>query len=109
MPEHVHLLLTPADDITVSKLFEGLKRETSLALNQFLRRSGRLWLAGGGHDRNIVSREHYTEKVEYIHTNPVSRGLADVSFVYKHSSAAAYEGVEYSGPEITFLATDHRW
>ncbi len=105
MPDHVHLLLTPAQDQTVDKILEGLKKRTSLKINRLLNRTGPVWQPGGGYDRNIDTRDEYREKVAYIHQNPERRNLVD----WQHSSANAYLDMAYNGPEIVFLDDDFKW
>jgi hypothetical protein len=48
---------------------------------------------GGGYDRNIYSLEETREKIEYLHNNPVARGLCDLPQTWKWSSAKEYLGV----------------
>ena len=35
----------------------------------------RFWQDGGGYDRNIRDQDELTRFVEYVHNNPVRRGL----------------------------------
>lgn len=88
MPDHVHLLLWPKDKAyEVSEVLRALKQPVSmraLSLMRFERdpmlprlwnepsQKHRLWQAGGGHDRNLVSRGLLSKTVEYIHDNPVA-------------------------------------
>ena len=37
----------------------------------------RFWQRGGGYDRNLRSPHDVLEKIQYIHANPVYRGLAE--------------------------------
>jgi len=53
----------------------------------------RFWQRGGGYDRNLYTSKEVWEKIEYIHNNPVSRGLVGSPDEYRWSSAADYEGV----------------
>ncbi len=55
------------------------------------------WQRGGGYDRNIVTESELFEKVEYIHQNPVRRGLVKRSTDWPWSSARWYAG-DRSGP-----------
>jgi len=48
----------------------------------------RFWQQGGGYDRNILSRKELWEKIDYIHANPVRRGLCEHPADWKWSSAA---------------------
>jgi len=108
MPEHVHLLVTP-EALTGSKALENLKKRTAAKINRAAGRSGRFWLAGGGYDRNIETASEYKEKLNYIHNNPVARGLVESALGWPHSSAAFYLDGPYSGPAITSLDTDFQW
>jgi putative transposase len=109
MPEHVHLLLTPCEGQTVTSILKPLKRRTSLKLNALLDRPPPFWLAGGGYDRNIDTRDEYAAKVGYIHSNPVARHLVEVSQDWRFSSFCAYADLPYDGPRIAFVDTDFRW
>jgi putative transposase len=107
MPEHVHLLLWPRlPDVPVSTVLSCLKsdiakitlgrwRQTHASILQQLTLddgSVRFWQRGGGHDRNIYSREEFEEKVHYIHNNPVERGLVQRPAEWAWSSARWYDG-----------------
>ena len=110
MPDHVHLLLTPSEDTTITALLSGIKTRSATRANQLLARKGLpFWQQGGGYDRNIHTRDEFIEKREYIHANPVTRGLVERNADWVHSSAAFYDGLAYSGPTITPVDTDFRW
>jgi putative transposase len=106
MPEPVHLLVTPGlPEFTVTRLLRALKRPfASLVLMRWralgagiLERVGdsrgaaHFWQDGGGYDRNIFSREELAEKVAYIHSNPVRRGLVNRPQEWAWSSSRWYE------------------
>jgi putative transposase len=115
MPEHVHLVIWPRD-ITVTKILIGPKRVLAREVIGRRReleapildklRDGRgrphFWLAGGGYDRNIRDEDELREKVDYVHKNPVKRGLVVRPEYYPWSSARWYAG-DRSGP----LQIDH--
>ncbi|MCO6046928.1 transposase [Aeoliella sp. ICT_H6.2] len=115
MPEHVHLLVLPtAPGAKVDKLLFAIKRPLSYRVKQQLRadndplvqrltvrqRPGkttfRFWQEGPGYDRNIRSAEALQGSIEYIHLNPVRRGLVDKAIEYPWSSARWYAA---EGPE----------
>ena len=50
------------------------------------------WQSGGGYDRNITEPTTLMHVIEYIHANPVRRGLAEHPWKWKWSSAAYYMG-----------------
>ncbi len=116
MPEHFHLLLRPAAEQTAATILRRLKapfarrvlarwRELDAPVIPRIRaRSGQLhfWQVGGGYDRNLVSQAEVLEKINYIHANPVRRGLAATPTEYRWSSAAHYAGdSSYRGPVIS--------
>ena len=53
-----------------------------------------LWQSGGGYDRNITSGKTLLQMIDYLHHNPVRRGLVERSCDWRWSSAAHYEGGE---------------
>ena len=106
MPEHIHLLLTSdLPELTVTRLLRALKRPfAAMVLSRWRQRSAAIlervrdnrgashfWQDGGGYDRNIFSVNELSEKVTYIHNNPVSRGLVRCATDWPWSSAAWYE------------------
>jgi putative transposase len=107
MPEHVHLLMWPeVEEHPISRVLHSLKRLFSLEvlarwrelrapiLGQLLTPEGkeRFWQYGGGHDRNIFSKDELDEKIAYIHQNPVERGLCARPEDWAWSSARWYSG-----------------
>jgi putative transposase len=107
MPDHVHLLLVPdPPTVTVTAILTALKRPFAARVLQRWREldapiltkivdaSGleRFWQPGGGYDRNIDSDAEFFEKVQYIHNNPVMRGLVASPVDWPWSSARWYSG-----------------
>jgi putative transposase len=107
MPEHFHLLLVP--DLPASpvpKVLYAIKAPPSRkvlarwrALNApILKRitdavgEPHFWQPGGGYDRDIYSTEELQEKVNYIHQNPVRRGLVKEATDWEWSSARWHSG-----------------
>lgn len=105
MPDHVHLIVVPHDG-KISAVLRGLKqgfgremieryrREDAPILQQLFGPHGRslFWQRGGGYDRNLRSSSDIREKIEYIHQNPVRRGLVENPSDWEWSSARDYEG-----------------
>jgi len=102
MPEHIHLLLKTADSgVTVAEILTRLKsafaqrtlgrwRELDAPILKRLDdKSGRtrFWQPGGGYDRNLTTVPQCVAAAEYIHHNPVRRGLVDQAVDYRWSSA----------------------
>ncbi len=51
----------------------------------------RFWQTGGGYARKVSGRDELHQKIQYIHNNPVKRGLAATAIDYPWSSARWYE------------------
>ena len=113
MPEHVHLMILPAEGSTISAILKSIKdpvakravswvrRRRPEFLPRMLdaqpsgRRSYRFWQPGGGYDRNIWTVNRLHAKVNYIHANPVRRGLVERPEDWAWSSWRAWgEGVD---------------
>jgi putative transposase len=83
MPDHFHALLKPNGN-ELSKTMQLLKGRSSRRINK-----GILWQKGF-HDFMIVSEKKFEEKFNYIHKNPVLKGLAENPESYPFSSAEKY-------------------
>src|SRR5262249_48785979 len=53
----------------------------------------RFWQPGGGYDRNITSAAALRAVIDYIHANPVRRGLVARAEDWEWSSARWYAGL----------------
>ncbi|MES2392672.1 MAG: transposase [Acidobacteriota bacterium] len=71
MPEHVHLLLSEPPQTPLSSIFRALKTETSKHLKG---ERPRFWQLNY-YDFNVFTQPKFTEKLRYMHRNPVARGL----------------------------------
>ena len=49
-----------------------------------------LWERGGGYDRNVTRQETRIKVTNYIHHNPVKKGLVEESWQFRWSSANWY-------------------
>jgi REP-associated tyrosine transposase len=85
MPNHVHLLATPA--ISLPKLTKSLKGITAKRANQMLALTGSPFWQEESYD-HFVRHEREFEKVRsYIESNPVRAGLVREASEYRWSSA----------------------
>jgi putative transposase len=111
MPEHVHLLIHPRQpDYRISTILWAIKRPVARRAILFLSQNSpewlarltatradggterRFWQAGGGYDRNLMEPATVRRVIDYIHNNPVRRGLVDTPEKWSWSSAAFYAG-----------------
>jgi putative transposase len=87
MPDHVHVLLTPAADVSLEKAIQLMKGGFSFRLKSKLD----VW-ERGHFDRRIKDREGYDACVGYIHANLVKEHITvtveEFAFSSAHPSAA---------------------
>ncbi len=94
----------------MARILKAIKQPVSQHACAYLREHGPLWLEklkvsrpsgrveyrfwnqGGGYDRNLVEPKTVSAAVEYIHNNPVRRGLVESAIDWPWSSAAWYAG-----------------
>jgi putative transposase len=88
MPEHVHLMLTPAPDITLERAMQLIKGGYSHAVGVECQRKGEVWQRGFT-DHRIRDPEDFAKHRSYIHENPVERRLVEIASDYRYSSAFA--------------------
>lgn len=111
MPEHVHMVVYPRrPSCDIADVKQAVKEPVGRTAVRFLRAESPEWLPriaekkrnrvryyfwqkGGGYDRNITEPETLMGMIEYIHLNPVRRGLVDNACAWKWSSAAWFTGV----------------
>src|SRR5262249_2061581 len=110
MPEHVHLIVhprgVPSNVAAILKAIKGpvgsramsfLEEHSPECLPVLTRRRGQkterlFWMSGGGYDRNVIEPATLMVMVEYVHRNPVRRGLVERPEDWRWSSAAWYLG-----------------
>jgi putative transposase len=109
MPEHVHLLALPMSrEPAIDRYLARIKQPFSTWVKEQLltskpslvnrltvrERPGktcfRFWQEGPGYDRNLTTTAVIEAAIEYIHMNPVRRGLVIRAIDWKWSSASWY-------------------
>jgi putative transposase len=79
MPEHLHVLLTPAQGQAIERCAQCIKGGFSHSLRaQF---SGEIWQAGF-HEHRIRDEQDFRRQMGYIAANPERRGLVGHAFVH---------------------------
>ena len=76
MPDHVHLLMTVGDGMTVERAMQFIKGGFSYRLKKECGYLGEVWQRGFSELR-VEDRESYVRHREYIAQNPVRAGLVD--------------------------------
>ena len=109
MPEHVHLMVYPLPEAdTIAALLRAVKRPFSYRVKQLLTESAsqlierltmrqrpgvttfRYWQEGPGYDRNLTKLSTVLAAIDYLHQNPVRRGVVKTAADWKWSSARYY-------------------
>jgi putative transposase len=125
MPDHVHLVVRALEGASgIAVLLQAIKRPTSyrghleihrrdprlsLHLTRFRgdrKPAFRLWQAGPGYDRNLVSSRSSRASIDYLHRNPVRKGLVGQAADWPWSSFRQFGGLPrlVDGlPEITLF------
>ncbi len=102
MPEHVHLLVSEPLRGTLAKAIQALKLSVSVR-----RRQSPFWQARY-YDFNVWAAKKETEKLKYIHRNPVTRGLVAKPEDWKWSSYRHYAKGDVGTVEIESFWTGWR-
>ncbi len=122
MPEHYHFLIYLSPETTISKIMMVVKGYTAKNIIDFLKEDNPTYLLKfkvpeskikrfkdsiyqifqkDNYDFNIHSEKKLFEKINYIHYNPVKRGLVEEPSQYLYSSAKNFE----NGPD-SFITID---
>jgi len=75
MPDHIHLLLTPAPDVTLEKAVQFIKGGFSFRLKRENGYTGEVWQRGFS-DHRVYDGDSLANHRLYIAENPVKAGLA---------------------------------
>ena len=102
MPEHIHLVLHPPDDLELGRIIGQFKARSARAILSHCRQSrGQILVRPDGrpavwhrrcYDHNCRTAEIVLEKIRYCHDNPVKRGLASRPEDWPWSSYRWYHG-----------------
>ncbi len=84
MPEHVHLLVSEPRSVLLSKALQALKLAVAV------KREERPFWQARYYDFNVFSEAKRVEKLNYMHQNPVARGLVGFAESWEWSSARWY-------------------
>lgn len=98
MPEHVHLVLHPPDNMKPGLVIREIKSRSAKKYFKELPigrpDAKRVFWQRRCYDHNCRTSPAVLEKIEYCHNNPVKRGLVDDPGEWKWSSYNWYQGKE---------------
>jgi putative transposase len=92
MPDHFHVIITPAADVPLEKAGQYIKGGFSFRVKKELSFRSLVWQEKGFTNHRIRDAEDYQKHREYIHQNPVKAGLVKTPSEYPYSSA--FPGME---------------
>jgi putative transposase len=94
VPTHVHVLVFPRrDEYSIASILAAIKRPVSYHGGKAGRQDREhFWQPGGGYDRNLWKAETIHREIEYLHNNPVRKGLCERAEDWVFSSAGFWSG-----------------
>ncbi len=93
MPDHVHFLLTPGENVSLEKCMQFIKGGFSYKVKKNLELNMDVWQEGFTEHR-IKDYADYLVHVRYIHENPVKRKLVATAREYVYSSLSDRKNVD---------------
>ncbi len=99
MPEHVHLLLGEPKRETLAQALQSLKSASARMALRWRRGGAPFWQARY-YDRYMRDYDEFSQKLRYIHRNPVQRGLCTSPEQWPWSSFRHYSQGTAVGVEI---------
>ena len=94
MPEHVHLLVSEPLEVLLAKALQALK------LSVAVKREERPFWQARYYDFNVFTAVKRVEKLNYMHQNPVTRGLVGFAENWAWSSARHWLTGEVGAVEV---------
>jgi putative transposase len=85
MTNHVHLLVTPEDELSTSRMMQQLGRKYVTYFNKVHERTGTLW-EGRFRSSMIATVRYLFACYRYVELNPVRAGMVQSADQYKWSS-----------------------
>lgn len=99
MPNHFHLLITPAPDVSLEKAVQFVKGGFSYRVKREMNSNLMIWQAEFT-DHRIRDPQDYKRHVLYMRLNPVRAHLADTPEAYLYSSAAGLMEIDPAPPGL---------
>ena len=106
MPDHLHIILKPTGEFTLSYIMKMIKGSFARKINRLKGKKGSLWQAGY-YDEGIRSNRQLLIQINYMHQNPVVSGLVKSAREYPYSSFLQYH--KLAAPESQILQIDKEW
>ncbi len=99
LPDHWHAIIYPRYPLTISTAMKSVKLKSTWLINARRSEQGELWQARF-YDHALRTVGDYHDCVDYIHRNPVRRGLVEMPEQWNWSSVKAWSGITAGVLEI---------
>ena len=99
MPNHIHLLITPAEDISLEKAMQFIKGGFSYRVKKELDLHFEIWEPSFTNHR-IHDADDYAKHRNYIRQNPVRARLVEREELFPYSSASPGAEVDAVPPRL---------
>jgi putative transposase len=97
MPDHLHLIIIPQGATSVPFIMQEIKKGSARLINKARGKGGKLWM-DEYYEHVVRGRKGLVEKIQYVHGNPVRKGLVETEEAYPFSSAnPQYEQFLFKG------------
>jgi putative transposase len=87
MPNHLHIILTPAERASLEKSVQLIKGGSSCAIHKVRGNKMQIWQSGF-HESSVRGWADYKRKVDYVRFNPVVAGLVEGPEEWPYGSAS---------------------
>jgi putative transposase len=91
MPHHWHALIKTAPPSDISRVMNGIKTQSAIAIRRKMDAKGPIWQARF-YDHVCRDHDEYLQAVDYVHRNPVEAGLVGSPEEWPWSSWFGYMG-----------------
>ena len=102
MPNHVHQVLIPPDETSLSEALRAAHGDYARAFNRKYQRSGHLW-QNRFFSCPLESR-HLYRAIRYVELNPVRAGLVEEAWEYEWSTASFHCGLVSQPPVLKCIS-----
>jgi len=90
MPDHFHIIIQPYAEITLSTIIKRIKGNFTRFYNLYANYSEPIWQKSF-YDHGIRHNQELIRIINYIHNNPVRKGMVTEQTRYEFSSSTFYE------------------
>ena len=107
MPNHIHLVVIPPDEESVSGALGRAHLSYARSFNRSRHSSGHVWQ--GRYYSCAMDPAHHYRAVRYVELNPVRAGMVESAYAYEWSSAAFHGGKAIEPPVVKLAPLGEEW